>query len=76
LLAFLEPAFEEQNLDAIKGIGWGLEGLGKYYPDLVARWLRNQLVQHRRRPRALMLRKAHTYLSKEARAQASGGFVR
>jgi 3-methyladenine DNA glycosylase AlkD len=66
LLAFLEPMFGEQDMDAIKGIGWGLKTLGKYYPDLTAEWLRRQVA---RRPyRALMLRKALTYLPPEQRA--------
>jgi 3-methyladenine DNA glycosylase AlkD len=70
LLAFLEPMFEEWDLDAVKGVGWGLKTLGKYYPDLVADWLAQQMG---RRHRALMLRKALTYLSDEQRARATGG---
>jgi 3-methyladenine DNA glycosylase AlkD len=72
LLNSLEPMFEEQDTDAIKGVGWGLKTLGKYYPDLVADWLAQQ-VHRQRRPRALMLRKALTYLSEERRARATGG---
>ena len=69
LLAFLEPMFEDKNVDAVKGVGWGLKTLGKYYPDLVTGWLRQQLISQQRRPRALMLRKALTYLSDVQRAQ-------
>lgn len=72
LLAFLEPMFEEWDLDAVKGVGWGLKTLGRGYPDLVADWLAGQVVRHGRRPRALMLRKALTYLSDEQRARATG----
>jgi len=72
LLAFLEPMFEERDLDAVKGVGWGLKTLGKHYPDLVADWLAEQVVHRRRRHRALMLRKALTYLSDEQRARATG----
>jgi 3-methyladenine DNA glycosylase AlkD len=72
LLAFLEPLFGEWDMDAIKGIGWGLKTLGKYYPHLVADWLARQTVQHQRRHRALMLRKALTYLSDRQRAHATG----
>jgi 3-methyladenine DNA glycosylase AlkD len=71
LLNSLEPMFEEQDTDAVKGVGWGLKTLGKYYPDLVADWLVQQ-VHRQRRPRALMLRKALTYLSEERRARATG----
>ena len=31
--------FEEWEMDAVKGVGWGLKTLGKHYPDLVADWL-------------------------------------
>jgi 3-methyladenine DNA glycosylase AlkD len=69
LLSLLEPLFEEQDEDAIKGIGWGLKTLGKYYPDLAADWLARQLGECARRPKALMLRKAVTYLSPRERAR-------
>jgi 3-methyladenine DNA glycosylase AlkD len=72
LLAFLEPMFEEWDMDAVKGVGWGLKTLGKYYPHLVADWLARQVVPGRRRHRTLMLRKALTYLSDEQRTRASG----
>jgi len=73
LLDLLEPMFEEQDTDAIKGVGWGLKTLGKHYPNLIADWLAQQVVHRQRRPRALMLRKALTYLSEERRARATGG---
>ena len=72
LLALLEPMFEEKDADAVKGIGWGLKTLGKYYPDVLTDWLAHQVIQLQRRPRALMLRKALTYLSEEQRARAMG----
>jgi hypothetical protein len=72
LLAFLEPMFEEWDIDAVKGVGWGLKTLGRHYPDLVTDWLARQVVVRKRRHRALMLRKALTYLSVDRRARASG----
>ncbi len=72
LLALLEPMFEEQDKDAIKGIGWGLKTLGRYYPDLLTDWLAQQVVHRQRRPRALMLRKALTYLPAPQRARVTG----
>jgi len=72
LLAFLEPMFEEWDMDAVKGVGWGLKTLGKYYPDLVADWLAQQVAHSQRRHRTLMLRKALTYLSDEQRTRAIG----
>ena len=75
LLAFLAPMFEEWEMDAVKGVGWGLKTLGRHYPDLVADWLAQQVVRRRRRHRAIMLRKALTYLSAEQRARAVGDTV-
>lgn len=69
LLNFLEPMFEEKNIDTIKGVGWGIETLGKYYPELVTTWLSRQV--SKRQPRALMLRKALTKLSKERRERVT-----
>ncbi len=62
LLKFLQPLFAEREIEAIKGIGWGLKTLGRYYPDLSTDWLAKQV---KRQPgyRALMLKKATTYLS-------------
>jgi 3-methyladenine DNA glycosylase AlkD len=73
LLAFLEPLFEERVIEAVKGVGWGLKTLGKYYPELLTRWLIQQAVRLQRPHRELMLRKALTYLSDEQRARATGG---
>ncbi len=73
LLAFVEPMFEEWDLSAAKGVGWGLKTLGRNYPDRVAEWLATRVVPGQRRHRALMLRKALTYLSDAQRARATGG---
>jgi hypothetical protein len=48
-----------------------LKTLGRHYPDLVADWVAQQVIQRQRRHRALMLRKALTYLSDEQRARAT-----
>jgi 3-methyladenine DNA glycosylase AlkD len=72
LLGFLEPSFVEWQIDAAKGTGWGLKTLGRYYPDLTAAWLWEQVVVRKRRCRAIMLRKALMYLSPEQRAYAIG----
>jgi hypothetical protein len=72
LLAFLEPMFEEWEMDAVKGVGWGLKTLGRHYPGRVTDWLVEQVVERQRRHRALMLRKALTYLSDEQRARVAG----
>ena len=67
LLDFLVPLFEEKQIDAVKGIGWGLKTLGRYYPQLTTPWLVEQVVNRQRPYHATMLRKALTYLSKEER---------
>jgi hypothetical protein len=68
LLDLLEPMFSEWEMDAVKGVGWGLKTLGRHYPDLVAAWLEEQVVHRQRRHRAIVLRKALTYLPPEQQA--------
>ncbi len=64
LLDLLSPLFTERDGDAIKGVGWRLKTLGRYYPDIVSDWL----VEQSSRPhRELMLRKATIYLPSEFR---------
>jgi 3-methyladenine DNA glycosylase AlkD len=75
LLGFLDPLFEERDMDALKGIGWGLKTLGKHYPDLMADWLVEQVVERQRPYQALMLRKALTYLPEEQRIRVTGAMV-
>ena len=65
LFHLIEPVFEEKNQDAVKGIGWGLKTMGRYYPDLAFVWLKEQINRLHRQPRPLMLRKAITYLPPE-----------
>jgi 3-methyladenine DNA glycosylase AlkD len=72
LLGLLEPLFEEWEMDALKGVAWGLKTLGRHYPDLMVDWLVQQVVHRQRRHRALMLRKATTYLTEEQRLRVSG----
>jgi hypothetical protein len=72
LLDLLTPVFEEWEMDAVKGVGWGLKTLGRHYPGIVTDWLAQDIVPADRRHRALMLRKALTYLSEEQRARAVG----
>jgi len=61
LLALLAPLIEERDTSALKGIGWGLKTIGRYYPDLLVVFLRRQLAT--KRPRKLLLQKATTYLN-------------
>ncbi len=59
LLDMLEPMFDEWNMDAAKGVGWGLKTLGKYYPMLIAEWLPHQV---KRKHRAIVRQKAMKFL--------------
>lgn len=69
LLDFLAPLWEEWDLNAAKGVGWGIKTLGRTYPELVTGWLVEDIMPAQRRHRAVMLRKALTYLSEEQRAR-------
>lgn len=60
LLDLLEPLFDEREIDAVKGIGWGIKTLGRYYPTQTTDWLVRQVKTQR--CRAILLRKALTYL--------------
>jgi len=64
LLAFMAPMYEERDMDAVKGVGWGLKSLGRTYPHQLADWL---IAQSDRPHRRLLLRKAVTYLPSEDR---------
>ena len=67
LLDLLEPLFDERDTYALKGVGWGLKTIGKFYPDLLVPWLREQVAT--KKPRKLMVRKAVTYLPDEVKAE-------
>ena len=72
LLAFLDPMFTEQELDAVKGVGWALKTMGRYYPEAVTEWPERKVSRGGGYPRkagfrALMLRKAKTYLPENDR---------
>ena len=59
------------DMDAVKGTGWGLKTLGKYYPEALTDWLVERL-PGQPRMRAIVRRKAMTYLSEEQRKRVSG----
>ena len=66
LLTLLEPMFEDQEIEAVKGVGWGLKTLGRMYPEQMTSWLQSQ---SGRPHRAIMLRKALTYLTTDQKAK-------
>jgi 3-methyladenine DNA glycosylase AlkD len=67
LLDLLAPLFAERDVAAIKGVGWGLKTIGRFYPDLLVPWLRQQLASQK--PRRLMVQKAVEYLPAESKAE-------
>ena len=71
LMDFLEPLMPDWDMDAVKGTGWGLKTLGKYYPEALTDWLVERLPEQPRM-RAIVQRKAMTYLSEEQRKRVSG----
>jgi len=68
LLTFLAPMFTEWEMDAVKGVAWGLKTLGRYYPDLVTNWLIEEILPQHPTYRAHMLRKAILFLPGEQKA--------
>jgi 3-methyladenine DNA glycosylase AlkD len=72
LLTLLEPMFTERNIDAVKGVGWGLKTLGRYYPSILADWL---TIQNSRPHIALMMRKALKFLPENLKVRAMGKTV-
>ena len=62
LLNFLSPMLEERNIDAAKGIGWGLKTIGRYYPAVAGDWLGEELLMRQRKPLVVVKRKALQYL--------------
>ena len=68
LMDFLEPLIQDWDMDAAKGTGWGLKTLGKYYPETLTGWLAERLAEQTHM-RAIVRRKAMTYLSEEQRTR-------
>lgn len=66
LLGLLSPCFEDKDSRIVKGIGWGLKTLGRYYPDLVVDFLKSQ---KGRKPSQLLMRKAVIYLPPEKKTE-------
>lgn len=72
LLDFLSPAFEDKNMDAAKGIGWALKTIGRHYPKIAGAWLEEQLLERKRKPAAIVKRKALLYLPAEIKRKFEG----
>lgn len=70
LLTLVEPYIEEKQIDFVKGIGWGLKTMGRYHPDIVVRFLNEQLIQGKDMSKTL-IRKAVTYLDEEKKKEVT-----
>lgn len=68
LLKLVEPHIEERQIDVVKGIGWGLKTIGKYHPDILTEFLKNQLTLGKHISK-LMMKKAITYLDKNKKLE-------
>jgi 3-methyladenine DNA glycosylase AlkD len=68
LLELLAPHIEEKQVGIVKGIGWGLKTIGKYYPDIAVSFLIGQL-KTKKKLSAFMMRKALTYLPADRKAE-------
>jgi hypothetical protein len=73
MLSLLEPLFTEREINAVKGIAWGLKTIGRYYPDLLTDWLATEIIPTDRKHRAIMLRKALTFLTPDQQARVTRG---
>jgi len=67
LIDMLDMQVEEKNRDVVKGVGWGLKTIGKFYPEILEGYLKRTLTK--KRISALMFRKAITYLPEESKKE-------
>jgi 3-methyladenine DNA glycosylase AlkD len=71
LFTFIKPMLDEKEYQAAKGVGWGLKTLGRYYPNIAFEWLTETLIIEKRRPIAIIRKKALTYLPSEMKQSFS-----
>jgi 3-methyladenine DNA glycosylase AlkD len=60
ILELLTPQICERDIRILKGIGWGLKTLGRYYPELLVPYIKTQISS--KRISAVIIRKCITYL--------------
>ena len=65
ILELLTPQISERDIRILKGIGWGLKTLGRYYPDLLVPYMKKQIST--KRVSAVIIRKCVTYLDEISR---------
>ena len=65
ILELLDLQICERDIRIIKGIGWGLKTLGRYYPELLVSYMKTQISA--KRISAVIIRKCVTYLDEVSR---------
>jgi 3-methyladenine DNA glycosylase AlkD len=65
ILELLTPQICERDIRILKGIGWGLKTLGRYYPELLVPYMKTQISD--KQISAVIIRKCVTYLDEVSR---------
>ena len=60
ILELLTPRICERDIRVIKGIGWGLKTMGRYYPELLVPYIKTQIAS--KQISAVIIKKSVTYL--------------
>jgi 3-methyladenine DNA glycosylase AlkD len=60
IVELLTPQICERDIRILKGIGWGLKTLGRYYPELLVPYIKTQISS--KRISAVIINKCVTYL--------------
>ena len=66
ILDLIEPMLDENHRDIVKGTGWGIKTLARFYPEYVMEFMKVQIFRHT--ISATVIRKCCTYLSDENEA--------
>lgn len=69
LLGLLTPMFTESEIKAVKGIGWGIKTLSRFYPDLVTKWMINEVKPQHKQYKSIMMNKAVKFLPADQKNQ-------
>lgn len=62
----MNSILKKKQVDAVKGIGWGLKTISKHHPGLLTEFLERQF-KSGKKISELIVRKAITYLDEERR---------
>jgi len=65
ILGLLNTAIDKRDIRIIKGIGWGLKTLGRYYPELLVPYMKKQISS--KKISSVLIRKCTTYLDEISR---------